>query len=75
MADRIAQQEGHAGLDLSCAGCLPQIHLQADGCVHLFSRNCEDRSASFPDVADAVRAAAAGAALKGPYSLRNALCH
>ena len=40
---------------------LAQIHLQADGRVHLFSRNCEDRSASFPDVADAVRAAAAGA--------------
>ena len=39
----------------------PQIHLQKDGQVHLYSRNCEDRTQSFPDVADATRAAAAGA--------------
>ena len=38
-----------------------QIHLQKDGQVHLYSRNCEDRSQSFPDVAEATRAAAAGA--------------
>ena len=37
-----------------------QIHLLADGTVKVFSRNCEDRSPSFPDVADAVRAAAQG---------------
>ena len=28
--------------------------------VKVFSRNCEDRSTHFPDVADAIRAAAAG---------------
>ena len=44
-------------IDTWCA----QIHLQKDGQVHLYSRNCEDRSQSFPDVADATRAAAAGA--------------
>ncbi|KAK9793179.1 hypothetical protein WJX73_007861 [Symbiochloris irregularis] len=39
-----------------------QIHLLPDGSVKVFSRNCEDRSPSFPDVADAVRAAAKGGA-------------
>ena len=37
-----------------------QIHLLPGGQVRVFSRNCEDRSPSFPDVADAVRAAASG---------------
>ena len=37
-----------------------QIHLMAGGAVRIFSRNCEDRTPSFPDVADIVRAAAAG---------------
>ena len=37
-----------------------QIHLLHDGSVKVFSRNCEDRTPSFPDVADAVRAAAKG---------------
>lgn len=37
-----------------------QIHLHKDGKVRIFSRNCEERSDSFPDVADAVRSAADG---------------
>ena len=35
----------------------------AAGQVKVFSRNCEERTASFPDVADAMRAAAEGAPL------------
>ena len=37
-----------------------QIHLLPGGEVKVFSRNCEDRSPSFPDVAEAVRHAAKG---------------
>lgn len=50
-----------------------QIHLLTGGEVKVFSRNCEDRSPSFPDVAEAVRAAAAGvhiclsACLQAPF--------
>ena len=40
--------------------CDLQIHLLADSSVRVFSRNCEDRSRGFPDVADAIRAAAHG---------------
>ena len=38
-----------------------QIHLMPGGHVRVFSRNCEDRTPSFPDVAEIVRAAAIGA--------------
>lgn len=34
-----------------------QVHLAADGAVWLFSKNCDDFSGAFPDVADAVRRA------------------
>ena len=43
---------------------MSQVHLLADGKVLVFSRNCEDRSGSFPDVGDAIRAAAAGARVR-----------
>ncbi|MEW5298883.1 MAG: hypothetical protein WDW36_001957 [Sanguina aurantia] len=39
-----------------------QIHLLADGSVRIFSRNEEDRTSSFPDVAQLTRQAAAGGA-------------
>lgn len=37
-----------------------QIHLAPDGAVSIFSRNGEDHSRRFPDVADYVREASAG---------------
>ena len=37
-----------------------QIHLLRSGSVSVFSRNCEDRSQAFPDVATAIRTAAEG---------------
>ena len=37
-----------------------QIHLLKSGEVRVFSRNCEDRSQAFPDVATAIRTAAEG---------------
>ena len=37
-----------------------QIHLLKSGEVRIFSRNCEDRSQAFPDVATAIRTAADG---------------
>ena len=60
--DALRQLRAQAFLaELKYDGIRAQIHLCAGGAVKLFSRNCEDRSQSFPDVADAVRAAAAGA--------------
>ena len=40
-----------------------QIHLLRNGNVCVFSRNCEDRSQAFPDVATAIRTAAEGVPL------------
>ncbi len=48
---------------LNVVMCVAQIHLHKNGDVRIFSRNCEERTSSFPDVADAVRSAAAGATL------------
>ena len=39
---------------------LMQIHLLKSGSVSVFSRNCEDRSQAFPDVATAICSAAEG---------------
>lgn len=38
-------------------GMRAQIHLEPGGAVSIFSRNCETRTASFPDVASAVQKA------------------
>jgi DNA ligase-1 len=57
--------------ELKYDGIRAQIHLQRDGAVKVFSRNCEDRSASFPDVADAVRAAAAGAPSQSGFPFKS----
>ena len=50
--------------------CPGQIHLHTNGDVRVFSRNCEERTGSFPDVADAIRSAAAGEAI---YPFRHRL--
>lgn len=56
-------------------GTRAQIHLLPDNSVKIFSRNCEDKTASMPDVVAAVQAAAEGtpfsacwAQLMGAYS-------
>lgn len=41
-------------------GTRAQIHLLPDNSVKIFSRNCEDKTASMPDVVAAVQAAAKG---------------
>ena len=41
-------------------GTRAQIHLLPDNSVKVFSRNCEDKTASMPDVVAAVQAAAKG---------------
>lgn len=38
-------------------GMRAQIHLEPDGAVSIFSRNCETRTNAFPDVASAIRKA------------------
>ena len=45
---------------LTSEHCSAQIHLLRNGSVCVFSRNCEDRSQAFPDVATAIRTAAEG---------------
>ena len=49
-----------------------QIHLLKNGNVCVFSRNCENRSQAFPDVATAIRTAAEGAA---PATYRTETTH
>ncbi|GIL67668.1 hypothetical protein Vafri_21003, partial [Volvox africanus] len=39
-------------------GVRAQIHMQPDGRVFIFSRNCEDRTDSYPDVCALIRSAA-----------------
>lgn len=51
-----------------------QIHLHKNGDVRIFSRNCEERTSSFPDVADAVRSAAAGAILQHFFTTKYFPC-
>lgn len=43
-------------------GMRAQVHMAPGGQVWVFSRNCEDRTAAFPDVVQQVRDAAAGGA-------------
>ena len=53
-------QTHHAVLRWLIEPVRAQIHLLRNGSVCVFSRNCEDRSQAFPDVATAIRTAARG---------------
>lgn len=62
-ADVLRQLKGQPFLaELKYDGMRAQIHLMEGGKVRIFSRNCEDRTASHPDVAAQVLEAAAGGA-------------
>lgn len=53
-------QARHAQARFGCSAQWSLLRAQ----VKVFSRNCEDRSTHFPDVANAIRAAAAGSTLQ-----------
>lgn len=62
LQDALDMLSGHAFLaEYKYDGMRAQIHLLKDGSVKVFSRNCEDRTASFPDVVAAIKHAAHGA--------------
>ncbi len=59
--DALAMLSGHAFLaEYKYDGMRAQIHVLEDGRVCVFSRNCEDRTASFPDVVAAMLHATQG---------------
>ena len=66
--DAIKQLKGAPFLaEYKYDGTRAQIHLLSDNSVKVFSRNCEDKTASMPDVVAAIQAAAKGTL---PVSLR-----
>ena len=65
LQDALDMLSGHAfAAEYKYDGMRAQIHLIPDGSVRVFSRNCEDRTASFPDVVAAIKAAAQGACMR-----------
>ena len=59
--DAIKQLKGEPFLaEYKYDGTRAQIHLLPDNSVKVFSRNCEDKTASMPDVVAAIQAAAKG---------------
>lgn len=59
--DAIKQLKGEPFLaEYKYDGTRAQIHLLSDNSVKVFSRNCEDKTASMPDVVAAIQAAAKG---------------
>ena len=59
--DALKQLKGQAFLaEYKYDGQRAQIHLLPDRSVRLFSRNCEDKTAAFPDVVEAVQRNATG---------------
>lgn len=59
--DAIKQLKGAPFLaEYKYDGTRAQIHLLSDNSVKVFSRNCEDKTASMPDVVAAIQAAAKG---------------
>lgn len=63
--DALDMLSGHAfAAEFKYDGMRAQVHLLADGSVRVFSRNCEDRTASFPDVVAAIKQAAQGSDTK-----------
>lgn len=59
--DAIKQLKGAPFLaEYKYDGTRAQIHLLADNSVKIFSRNCEDKTVSMPDVVAAIQAAAQG---------------
>ena len=59
--DAIKQLKGAPFLaEYKYDGTRAQIHLLSDNNVKVFSRNCEDKTASMPDVVAAIQAAAEG---------------
>ena len=73
--DAIKQLKGAPFLaEYKYDGTRAQIHLLPDNTVKVFSRNCEDKTASMPDVVAAIQAAAKGMQLHWNMAW-NALCH
>ena len=59
--DAIKQLKGEPFLaEYKYDGTRAQIHLLPDNSVKVFSRNCEDKTVSMPDVVAAIQAAAKG---------------
>lgn len=59
--DAIKQLKGAPFLaEYKYDGTRAQIHLLPDNSVKIFSRNCEDKTVSMPDVVAAIQAAAQG---------------
>lgn len=59
--DAIKQLKGAPFLaEYKYDGTRAQIHLLPDNTVKIFSRNCEDKTVSMPDVVAAIQAAAEG---------------
>ena len=59
--DAIKQLKGEPFLaEYKYDGTRAQIHLLPDTSVKVFSRNCEDKTVSMPDVVAAIQAAAKG---------------
>ena len=59
--DAIKQLKGAPFLaEYKYDGTRAQIHLLPDNSVKVFSRNCEDKTVSMPDVVAAIQAAAKG---------------
>ena len=72
--DAIKQLKGEPFLaEYKYDGTRAQIHLLPDNSVKVFSRNCEDKTVSMPDVVAAIQAAAKGtlrlAVLSGSYPI------
>jgi DNA ligase 1 len=61
IADAVSQLGGARFLaEFKYDGVRSQIHVLSDGQIKVFSRNCEDRTSSFPDVAAQIRDAMRG---------------
>ena len=61
--DALKQLKGQAFLaEYKYDGQRAQIHLLQDRSVKVFSRNCEDKTAAFPDVVEVIQTSATGAA-------------
>ena len=59
--DAIRQLKGAPFLaEYKYDGTRAQVHLLSDNSVKVFSRNCEDKTVSMPDVVAAIQAAAKG---------------
>ena len=59
--DALKQLKGQAFLaEYKYDGQRAQIHLLPDRSVRVFSRNCEDKTAAFPDVVEVVQTSATG---------------